>query len=91
MLYSPTLQCRKGKEVARSKSKKHKDPAEDWAAKGFPLQDLIPFLANHLNEMGPPFLSYFLSDVLWGWERYFTQIRNDIRGVCCIPGCQGLR
>jgi hypothetical protein len=35
-----------------------------------------------LAENGPEHLRCILSDILWGWERYVAQMRNDIRGVC---------
>ena len=74
----------KGKEVAKDKQKLKKYPTEDWAAEGFPLQVLISFLEKNLQDIGPMFLSDFLVDVLWGWERYFAQIRNEIGGVLSL-------
>ena len=58
-----------------------KPKPDEWVAEDVPLQDLIMVLVKGLDEMGPRFLTYFLIDVFWGWERYFAQIQNDIRGV----------
>lgn len=35
-----------------------------------------------LADNGPEHLSCILSDILWDWERYVAQMRNDVRGVC---------
>lgn len=52
-----------------------------WVADDLPMQDLITNIAKNLDEKGPNYLRHILIDVYWGWERYFAQIRNDIRGV----------
>lgn len=57
------------------------DNPYEWVAKDMPIQDLIKSIAINLDKKGPEYLRHVLIDVLWGWERYFAQIRNDIRGV----------
>jgi len=57
------------------------DRPYEWVAEDLPIQDLIGHYCKKLSEKGPSFLTHVLIDVLWGWERYFAQIRNDIRGV----------
>jgi hypothetical protein len=57
------------------------DNLYEWVAKDMPIHDLIANIAINLDEKGPNYLSHILIDMLWGWERYFAQIRNDIRGV----------
>jgi hypothetical protein len=52
-----------------------------WVADDLPMQDLITNMARNLEKNGPNYLRHILIDVYWGWERYFAQIRNDIRGV----------
>jgi len=61
-----------------------KPKPDEWVAEDLPLQDLIAVLVKGLDETGPGFLSSFLIDVFWGWERYFAQIRNDVRGACHV-------
>jgi hypothetical protein len=42
---------------------------------------LIELICRQFQAQGSQFLTQILMDVLWGWERYLAQMRNDIRGV----------
>jgi hypothetical protein len=52
-----------------------------WTACESTLKEMMDFMAWQLQKNGPRFFAHFLIDVLWGWERYLAQIRNDISGV----------
>ena len=59
----------------------------EWVALDYPIQNVIEWYCKNLDIHGPSFLTHILVDVLWGWERYFAQIRNDIRGVNLYANC----
>jgi hypothetical protein len=52
-----------------------------WVASEAPIRDICDYIAQGLQEKGSVFLERILLDVLWGWERYMAQVRNDISGV----------
>jgi hypothetical protein len=57
------------------------DNPYQWISKEMNVVNLILNIIKKFGEEGPTHLSDILIDVLWGWERYFAQIKNDIRGV----------
>lgn len=64
---------------------KKEENQECWTPDKWKLRELIPRLTVGLDKGGRKYLTKLLGDVLWGWERYFALIRNDIREVCAPP------
>jgi len=56
-------------------------PQDKWNPDEVPLYDLVRKIGEEIDNNGPDHMAEFLIDIFWGWERYFAQIKNDIRGV----------
>lgn len=53
-----------------------------WIPSDIFLRDLIIKIKTGLRgPKGHRYLNRILRDILWGWERYFAQVRGDITGV----------
>lgn len=61
--------------------KRKNGPCTSWTSAEGNIHDFKNNIMGNLNIFGTAFLSCLLQDVYWGWQRFLSQAKNDIRRV----------